>query len=235
MPPTLVFDLDGTLVDTAPDLVAALNVVLADIGSKPLAADEARTMIGHGARAMIGYGLMRRGIAAAAVDMERLLARFLAHYEAHIADASRPLEGLTEALDALDARGHRFAVLTNKVERLARKLLEELRIAPRFAAVVGGDSFPFAKPDPRVFAATLARAGLADRAAMMIGDSRTDVDTGRAAGAPVVLVDFGYADTLARELGADRVISSWSELPAAVEALAAAGARLRRGERHDMA
>jgi phosphoglycolate phosphatase len=222
-PPCIVFDLDGTLVDTAPDLVATLNVVLGELGHPPISLDTARPMIGHGARAMIQRGLEARRATYSEDDLERLNARFIEHYTTNIAVWSRPFDGLRDALDGFAASGHRLAVLTNKVERLSRRLLDELHLTDRFAAIVGGDTFAFCKPDPRTFLETVTRAGCDPRQAIMVGDSRTDLDTARAAGAPVVLVDFGYTDVPARDLGADEVISHWRELLPAVERLRQAG------------
>lgn len=216
-PTCIVFDLDGTLVDTAPDLVMTLNVVLREQNVAPLVMDDAKPMIGHGARAMLRRGLDARQVAYLEADLDRLTARFIEHYAAHIADQSRPLAGLLDALDHLAAKGCQLAVLTNKLEWLARRLLDQLHLTGRFAAIVGGNTFSFAKPDPRVFVETVLAANCDPRHAIMVGDSRTDLETGRAAQVPVILVDFGYTDTPAADLGADHVISGWRDLWPAIE------------------
>jgi phosphoglycolate phosphatase len=219
--PTIVFDLDGTLVDTIGDLLATLNTLLGELGCEPLPSEETRPMIGHGARALLQRGLTARGLRLDEAELNALHRRFLAHYEANIAVHYRPLPGLTEALDRLDARGYRLAVCTNKLEHLARRLLDELNMTQRFAAIVGGDSFAYSKPDPRILVDTITASGGRTDRAVMVGDSATDVDTARAAGIPVVMVDFGYTAIPPAELGGDRLISSWPELDAAVEALLA--------------
>jgi phosphoglycolate phosphatase len=218
-PLTLVFDLDGTLVDTAPDLVDTLNVVLTREGLPPVDFDAARNLIGGGARKMIDNGLRLEGRVPTGDEIERLFADFIAHYSVHIADRSRPFPGLDAALDRLAARGCRFAVCTNKLERLSRLLLDALGLSPRFAAICGQDTFGMQKPDPEVLRRTIALAGGDPMRAVMVGDSGTDIATARAAGIPVVGVDFGYSDPPVRELGPDRLIGHFSELEAAVRAL----------------
>jgi len=215
---TLVFDLDGTLVDTAPDLVDTLNVVLAREELPTIAYAEARTMIGGGARRMIERALAAEGRSFVQADIDRLFTAFIDHYAAHIADRSRPFPGLEGALDRLG--GARFAVCTNKLEWLSRKLLEALGLAPRFAAICGQDTFRVQKPDPEILRRTILQAGGTLDRAVMVGDSANDIDTARAAGVPVVAVDFGYSEIAVAKLGPDRVISHFDELPAAVAALA---------------
>jgi phosphoglycolate phosphatase len=219
MMPLLVFDLDGTLVETAGDLVATLNVILAEEGCPPIAVERAREMIGHGARALLERGLVAQGRQVSAEHMDRLTGRFLAHYEANIAVRSHALPGLEQALDELAGAGVAFGVCTNKLEGLAVKLLGELGLLHRFRAVVGGDTLPVRKPDAAPLIETIRRSGGAPGATVMVGDSRTDVDTARAAGVPVIVVDFGYTDIPPEKLGGDRLISRWAELPAAAAAL----------------
>jgi phosphoglycolate phosphatase len=214
--PTLVFDLDGTLIDTAPDLIDTLNVVFAREGLPPVPYDAARNMIGGGARMMIKLGVEAEGRDLSPAKLDVLFADFIAHYSAHIADRSRPFPGLSEALDALAAQGHRFAVCTNKLEGLSVALLEALGLAGRFAAICGQDTFGMQKPDPEILRRTIAAAGGAPAHAIMIGDSLTDIRTARAAGVPVIAVDFGYTDRPVTELGPDRVISRFAQLPAAI-------------------
>jgi phosphoglycolate phosphatase len=222
--PTVVFDLDGTLVDTAPDLVAALNAILTREGLRPIAYDAARNMVGGGARLMIERGLAAEGRCLPLPDIERLFGEFIEHYSAHIADRSRPFPGLEVALDELTEVGCRFVVCTNKLERLSRQLLEALGLAGRFAAICGADTYGLQKPNPEPLWRTLAQVGGRRDRAVMVGDSATDIDTARAAGIPVVAVDFGYTPTPVHEFKPDRIISTMQDLPRAVFDLL--GARL---------
>ena len=216
--PTIVFDLDGTLIDTAPDLIDTLNVVFAREGLPPVAYETARNLIGGGARAMIARGIEAEGLAVAPAKLEQLFADFIAHYTAHVADRSRPFPGLADALDVLADRGCRFAVCTNKLERLSVLLLEELKMAHRFEAICGQDTFGVQKPDPEILRRTIAAAGGNLQQAIMIGDSETDIRTARAAGVPIIAVDFGYSERPVSEFEPDRIISHFAQLPAAVAA-----------------
>src|SRR5664279_1159713 len=168
---TVVFDLDGTLVDTAPDLINALNFVLDREGLPPVPLDSARNMIGAGARKLIERGLELEGRAMSVEDVTRLTGDFIDYYAAHIADASRPFEGLESALDDLGARGYRFAVCTNKLEWLSKRLLDQLGLSPRFAAICGADTFGVSKPDPAILRQTVARAGGQISTTIMVGDA----------------------------------------------------------------
>jgi phosphoglycolate phosphatase len=218
-PRIVVFDLDGTLVDTAPDLIAALNHVLARDGIAPLPLASARNMIGAGARKLIERGLEVADRNVSADDLNRLMRDFIDYYAAHIADASRPFEGLEDALDDLSSRGYRFAVCTNKLEWLSKLLLDRLGLSSRFAAICGADTFGVAKPDPAILQQTLARAGGRTSAAIMVGDAGPDVGVARRASVPVIGVTFGYTDVPIAELKPDRLIGHMRELPAAVESL----------------
>jgi len=217
--PTIVFDLDGTLIDTAPDLIDTLTVVFAREGLPPVPYDTARNLIGGGARAMIVRGIEAEGRVVAPAEVERMFADFIAYYADHIADRSRPFPGLLDALDELAARGCRFAVCTNKLERLSQLLLEALSLAGRFEAICGQDTFGIQKPDPEILRRTIAAAGGSPRHAVMIGDSLTDIRTARAARVPVIAVDFGYSDKPVSELAPDRVISHFAQLPASIAAI----------------
>ncbi len=217
--PTIVFDLDGTLIDTAPDLVDTLNVMFAREGLPQLAYESARNMIGGGVRAMIARGIEAEGRTITPAKLEQIFADFIVHYTAHLADRSRPFPGLTNALDALAGRGCRLAVCTNKLERLSILLLEELKIADRFEVICGQDTFGIQKPDPEILRRTIAAAGGSLQRAIMIGDSLTDIRTARAAIVPIIAVDFGYSETPVSEFGPDHVISHFEELPAAVAAI----------------
>jgi phosphoglycolate phosphatase len=214
--PTVVLDLDGTLVDSAPDLVATLNIIFARTGLPPVAYDAARNMVGGGARALIVRGLKAEGRTLDVIEIDRMVSDFVDHYAAHIADQSRPFPGLESALDTLAARGCRLAVCTNKLEWLAVRLLDALALSDRFAAICGGDTFGLQKPDPEILRRTIARAGGDVGSTVMVGDSLTDIATAHAAGVPIVAVDYGYTVTPVAEMGADRVIGALSALPGAV-------------------
>jgi len=216
---TIVFDLDGTLIDTAPDLVDTLNVVFAREGLPPVPYDTARNLIGGGARAMIARGIAAEGRVFEPAKLEQMFVDFIAHYTTNIARRSRPFPGLIDALDALAGSGYRFAVCTNKLERLSVLLLEELKIATRFEAICGQDTFGIQKPDPEVLRRTIAAAGGSPQRSIMIGDSATDIRTARAAGIPVIAVDFGYSERPVAEFGPDRIISHFAQLPASVAAI----------------
>jgi phosphoglycolate phosphatase len=217
--PTIAFDLDGTLVDSAPDLVATLNVVLAEIGLKPVGLEHARNLVGGGARLMIERGLTKHGAKFTPEDIERLFQRFLAHYDMHIADHSRPFPGAHKMLEELAAGGARLVVCTNKLERFSVKLLNEMGLAHFFSVIAGADTFAARKPDPLHILHAVKRAGGDARHAVMVGDSRIDVAAARAAKVPVVAVSFGYSDVPPAELSADRVVDRLAEVPAAVAAL----------------
>jgi len=216
---TVVFDLDGTLVDTAPDLIGALNFVLDREGLPPVPLESARTMIGAGARALLERGLEVDGRHAGVDDINRLTDDFIEYYAAHIADASRPFDGLESALDNLAAKGYRFAVCTNKLEWLSKRLLDRLGLSGRFAAICGADTFGISKPDPAILRQTVARAGGQLSGAIMVGDAGPDIGVARRAGIPVIGVEFGYTEVPIADLKPDRLIGHMSELPAAVEAL----------------
>jgi phosphoglycolate phosphatase len=217
--PTIIFDLDGTLVDTAPDLIDTLNLILGREGLPPIEYDEARTLIGFGARRMIERGLALSGKSVPAPEVERMFADFITHYGDHLADRSRPFPGLEGALDLLAGHGCRFAVCTNKREGLSVRLLTTLSLAGRFAAICGQDTFGVQKPDPQALLGTLRKARGSLSHAVMVGDSQTDIAVARAARIPVIAVDFGYTEIPVAALGPDRIISHFSELPEAAGAL----------------
>jgi phosphoglycolate phosphatase len=217
--PTIVFDLDGTLVDTAPDLIDTLNVIFARHDVPAVAFDDARAMIGAGVKPLLMRGLASHGIHLPAAEIDGLFEEYLALYAAHIADRSRPFPGVEAALDALASDGCIFAVCTNKLEWLSVRLLDALGLSHRFAAICGQDTFPMRKPDPQMLRLTIAKAGGSAGRAIMVGDSMTDVLTAKNAAVPVVAVDFGYTETPPAELGADRLIGHFDALPAAVRSL----------------
>ena len=219
---TIVFDLDGTLVDTAPDLIAALNFVLEREGMPPVPLHAARAMIGAGARKLIERGLELDGRVTSVEDISRLTNDFIDYYADHIADASRPFEGLESALDDLSGRGYRFAVCTNKLEWLSRLLLDQLGLSGRFAAICGADTFGVSKPDPAILRQTIALAGGQLSSAIMVGDAGPDIGVARRAGIPVIGVEFGYTEIPIADLKPDLLIGHFRDLPAAVESLMAA-------------
>ncbi len=222
--PVIAFDLDGTLVDTAPDLLNTLDVILAARGLPPVDRAEARNMIGGGARVLIQRALARDAITVSDAELADMNRQFLAHYSAHIADESQPFPGLLPALDRLAEAGAQLCVCTNKLEHLARQLLEALDLTKRFAVITGADTYAKAKPDPLPLLSTIAAAGGVPAQAVMVGDSITDVRTARATGVPVVAVSFGYTDIPPPELGADRLIHHFTELEQAIEATLPASA-----------
>jgi len=217
--PLVVFDLDGTLVETAPDLIGALNFVLQREGLPLVPMASARNMIGAGARKLIERGLELDDRTMSVQDIDRLTGDFITYYKEHIADASRPFEGLHAALDELAGQGFRFAVCTNKLEGLSRLLLEKLEMTKRFAAICGADTFGVSKPDPAILRQTVAQAGGDLSRTVMVGDAGPDVGVARRAGIPVIGVTFGYTDTPIADLKPDLVIDHMRQLPGAVRAL----------------
>src|SRR4051794_24826969 len=202
--PTVVFDLDGTLVDTAPDLINALNYVLDREGLPPVPLHSARNMIGAGARKLIERGLELEGRSASVEDVTRLTGDFIDYYAVHIADLSRPFEGVESALDELQTAGYRFAVCTNKFEWLSKLLLDQLGLSSRFSAICGADTFGISKPDPAILRQTVARAGGDLASTVMVGDAGTDIGVARRAGVPVIGVSFGYTEVPIADLKPDR-------------------------------
>ncbi|MGH6823949.1 MAG: HAD hydrolase-like protein [Methylocella sp.] len=218
----LVFDLDGTLADTAGDLVAALNVILAREGLAKVEVPDARAIVGGGARALIQRGLLANRIKVSERRLDAMLADFLSYYEAHLADETVLFPGVTRALDRFEAAGFGFAVCTNKIECSSILLLTALGIAGRFRAICGKDTFAVSKPDGEALLQTIARAGGDRGRAVMVGDSKMDVDAARNAGVPVVAVNFGYTSEPVDNFKPDRVIGHYDELWGAVEALGVA-------------
>ena len=220
-PNLVVFDLDGTLAETAGDLMGALNHVLTGDGLPPLPVADARNLLGAGGRALLRRGYDSAGRALDETRLEKQFRRFLDHYEAHIADHSHLFPGAVAALDRLEARGFAFAICTNKLEHAAKLLLGKLGVAGRFEAICGQDTFGVSKPDAGALLQTIAVAGGDPSQSVMVGDSITDIATAKAARVPVVAVNFGYTDKPVEDLGPDRVIGHFDELDAAVDALLA--------------
>ena len=226
---TIAFDLDGTLVDSAPDLIGTLNVVLAQEGIAPLPLAEGRPFIGHGAKILLERGFAAQGHPVPGDRMPELFDRFLAHYGEHSADLTRPFPGLVGCLTQLKAAGARLSVCTNKPTPLSLPILERLDLAQFFDSVIGIDLAPRPKPDAsHLIAAVAAAGGRIDRA-VMVGDAAPDAGAARAAGVPLVLVSFGYTDTPVAELGADILIDHYDQLTEACLRLLTA-CPARRGE-----
>lgn len=222
--PLLVLDLDGTIADTAADLVGTLNMVLADEGLAPVSLDEGRSMVGAGARALIQRGFAAAGAPLSPEKLESLFHKFLAIYEDRIAQESRLFDGLQASLERFAQAGWKLAVCTNKIESASVKLLEALGVAHMFVAICGQDThrdngLPISKPDARALLMTITLSG-GDRAStIMVGDSQTDILTAKNAGVPVVAVDFGYTDVHVSQLDPDVVISHFDDLWDAVHTL----------------
>src|SRR3569623_1432373 len=215
--PALIFDLDGTLADTAPDLLGATNAVLVARGRPMLDLTSLRHMVGFGARALIAQAMEASGTPVSEEEMPPLVEIFIAHYRAHIADGTRQFPGVAETLEALRARGARLGGLTNKPQGLTDLLLPRLGLDGLFAAVYGAGRKSYTKPDPRIFHEVVEDAGGAP--GVMIGDSITDLNTARGAGAPCILFSYGFTPVPAAELGADLVLDDFAALPDALARL----------------
>lgn len=216
---TIIFDLDGTLIDTAPDLTGALNHVLASEGRDTVPEADVRHMVGQGALMLIRRGMAATGTPASEEDLPRLLAEFLDYYGQNIAVRSTPFPQVREVLDLLREQGAILAVCTNKPRALSVPLFEALALTDYFPIIVGGNCLPVRKPDPAHLLTTIARAGGTPERAVMIGDSFADIDAAKAASVPSVAVSFGYSSTPVTELGADRIIDDFAHLPEMVKEL----------------
>jgi phosphoglycolate phosphatase len=224
MPPcrwrAVLFDLDGTLVDSAPDLRLALERLLGEEGLPAPDLAAVRGMIGEGARVLVERALRAAGLPPDEAQTTRLHARFLELYAAEPCRDAVLFAGARDVLAGLCAAGTGLGLCTNKPQRPTELLLEALGLGDMFGAVLGGDALPWRKPDPRHALAVLERLGAAPGTAVLVGDSRIDLATARAAGLPCVLVSFGYSDAPAEQLGADAVIARLDELPAVLDRLA---------------
>ena len=217
---TVVFDLDGTLVHSLPDIHAAVNAVLAEAGRRTLLVSETRAMIGRGARALVVDALDATGRAATREEVDVCFARFVAAYEASPDAYSRPYDGVLACLETFATRGLKLAVCTNKPEGLTHRVLAGLDLARFFAGVVAGDTLATRKPDATPVLEALARAGGRVETAVLVGDSATDAAAARAAGLRFIAVSFGYGKAPAASLGADMLIDRFDALPAAIDRLA---------------
>jgi len=216
---TLVFDLDGTLVDTAPDLITATNHVLEYVRVPPVDVNNLRPWIGQGAKYMIEMAIGPAHANLTDEERDRLLERYLAFYAENIAEASQPFEGAVAALEHFQAAGAKLAVCTNKMERMSKSLLAELDLARYFAVIAGRDTFDAFKPNPKHLLDTIRTAGGDAERAIMIGDTGVDIATARAARVPVIAVSFGYTDTPVHEFSPDAVIDHYRDLEPAIKAL----------------
>ena len=208
----LIFDLDGTLVDSAPDLHRSLNAVLAEQGCAPVSLADIRAMVGDGAAKLVERGFADTGAPCEAAALPGLVERFLVHYAAGRHAMTTAFPGVVETLSALKARGCRLGVCTNKPYRPSLEILEVLGLSGFFGAVTGGDSLPVRKPDPGHLLGTLALLDASADAAAMVGDSANDVTVARAAGVPAIVVSYGYTRVPASELGGDALIDSFGDV-----------------------
>lgn len=215
----ILFDLDGTLIDTAPDLAASMNFVLRNNGRREVAAADVRNMVGRGARVLIERGMAATGAPATEKQLDALFDQFLDYYLDHIADHSTVFDNVEKTLKHLRDAGAILAVCTNKPEGASIKLLKEFALEGYFSAIVGGDSLPVRKPDPGHVLGTLEKMGGRPGNAIMVGDSANDIDAAIAAGIPVIGVPFGYTPVPIGELGADLVVGHFDDLIEALKEL----------------
>jgi phosphoglycolate phosphatase len=213
----VVFDLDGTLVDTAPDLTRATNYVLACRGRRPVSASDVRSHVSLGARSLIRKGFAATGESPSEEEVEELFKLFLSYYADHIAIDSRLFPGSKEVLDLCRGKGMKLAICTNKPEALSRMLVESLGLKGYFDAIVGMDTIKVAKPDPKIYGETLRRLDINGGRTVMIGDSETDVLTARAAGVPVIGVTFGYTPKPVAHFAPDYLADTYDELMPLIE------------------
>lgn len=220
---TVVYDLDGTLIDSARDMQLAVSNVLADHGLPPVTEDDLREFMGQGSKVTMGRAFAKHGRTLDDRALSAVTAEFVRYYEADPISHTTAFAGVPEVVARFDRMGLRQGVCTNKFEKPSRIILEHLKLMPPISDVAGADSFPVRKPDPRHILMLLDRMGGDPRRAVMIGDSTHDAEAARAAGIPSVLVSWGYTLKPAHELGADAVIDRFDALPTALEKLAAAG------------
>ncbi|MGI9385913.1 MAG: phosphoglycolate phosphatase [Methyloligellaceae bacterium] len=218
---TIIFDLDGTLVDTAPDLARTLNHILTSAGQRSLSPEKVISYVGHGARQMLERGFQAVGISLSEDELDAHMATFLDHYGANIAVESRPFPGVIDAISTLRSQGARLGVCTNKLEGLSRKLLDQLALSQHFEAIIGGDTLTVRKPDPEHLLSTIARSGGTPSRAIMIGDSETDIRTAKAANIPVIAVNFGYTIEPVESFEPDVIIGHYDDLIDHIDAMLA--------------
>lgn len=210
--PLIVFDLDGTLIDTAPDLIATLNDILVADGLEEVDSGQIRSQVGFGSRFMLARAYEMAGKHINPEKLDNLVTDFIERYAENMPGTSAPYEGLLDILPLLKDKGFRFAVCTNKTELLAKKLLSALEIAHWFEVVTGQDTFSVRKPHPGHLLKTIDLVGGDAKRAIMVGDTPTDFSTAKAAKIPVIAVDFGYSDEPVRQYDPDKIISHYSEM-----------------------
>ena len=218
---TILFDLDGTLVDSAPDLIGTLNRLLVEEGLPPVEMEAASTVIGSGARALLVHGFEAAGADVERARSEGLFERVLVDYAGHIADGSRPFDGVVETLERLAARGAQLVVATNKRSDLSELLLEKLDLMRHFAAVVGPDRVSARKPSGAHLIEAVAKVGGDPARAVMVGDAAPDAEAARDAGMPCILATFGYTPVPVEELGGDVLIDAFEDVEEAIDGLLA--------------
>lgn len=216
-PGAILFDLDGTIVDSVPDLAGALNDLLQELGHRQLELDAVRLMVGGGVPKLIERALRALDVAESDAKSEKLTGRFLELYTPRATRLTRLFPGAYELLEQLHGAGIGLGVCTNKPEAVSRRILEELGVAPMLGAVIGGDSLPVKKPDAGPVLTALEILNCTPERGLMIGDSGVDAQAARAAGIAIILVTFGYTRTPVAELGADATVDSFAEIPKALE------------------
>jgi len=218
-PSALLFDLDGTLADTHSDLHATMNVILERYGCPSVETDRVRHMIGGGARAILQRGFAVHDFAISEAQLDEATEQFVDYYDQHIDDYTTVFDGVREILNTAKAKNMRLAVITNKRESLAAKLLFRLDLHQFFDLLIGGDTLVARKPDPLPITTALERLGVDASRAIMLGDSEADTQSARAAQVACICVSFGYRRVSLEDLGADAIIDSFRDLPAAIQIL----------------
>lgn len=218
----IIFDLDGTLAHTAPDLLGTLNRITKPYDLKQIDMEQFGQIIGHGAKAMITRSFELNNKELDDETLEKLFQEFLADYSVNIANETILFEGVLNAMDTLETKGYKFALCTNKTESMARLLLSELGVTDRFLSITGGDTFDFKKPDARHLEETAKLAGFDISQAIMIGDSATDINAALNAKIPSVAVTFGYSDLPVKDLNATKIINHFRDLPQSIESISQA-------------
>ncbi len=209
----MVFDLDGTLVDSAPDLADSLDLLLVEQGKQPLGLDVGRSLIGHGISNLVAKGLDRSGLKLDGPDLEKRIKRFHEIYAGNLSRKTQAYPGVNEVLPLFRDQGYRLAVCTNKLERYSRQILADLGLAAHFEQVAGPDTFGIAKPDARHLLLTIESLAGSGKPALMIGDSEVDIALAKAAGVPIIAVTYGYAKVPLADLEPDAIVDSFTEIP----------------------
>ena len=216
---TIAFDLDGTLVDSAPDLIGTLNRMLVEEGLPPVPMESASSLIGSGARALLVHGFEAAGAPVERAKSDELFERFLVDYAAHIADGSQPFEGVVETLERLSERGAILVVATNKRSDLSELLLGKLDLTRHFAAIVGPDRVSARKPSGAHLKEAVVIAGGDPERAIMVGDASPDADAAKDASMPCILTTFGFTPTLVEDLGGDVLIDAFEDVEEAIDGI----------------